>query len=83
MTTATAIAIAYGSVSVLAVLVWVRLGRTRRRPPAEERATVARQRVGLTEQGIADQAFIRNVEAELKDYAAILADYYDTTTGDR
>jgi hypothetical protein len=49
----------------------------------QERAAAGRQRVGLTEQNIADQAFVRNVEAELKDYAAILADYYDTTTGDR
>jgi hypothetical protein len=76
------IGLGYLAVSGLAVWVWVRLGRTCR-PTVQERAAAGRQRVGLTEQNIADQAFVRNVEAELKDYAAILADYYDTTTGDR
>jgi hypothetical protein len=76
------IGLGYLAVSGLAVWVWVRLGRTRR-PTAQAQTAAACQRVGLTEQDIADQAFVRNVEAELKDYAAILADYYDTTTGDR
>jgi hypothetical protein len=72
------IAIWAGSAAVLCFLIW----RTPK-PSEEQRATEAATRVGLPPQDPSDQVLVRNLEAELKDYAAMVADYYDTTGGNR
>ena len=61
-------------------VVLYRLCRTHR-PSEEQRAAAAAARVGIA--GPDEGQFVADLEAQMKAYAAEVADFYDTTTGDR
>lgn len=82
MSIASAITAAYGLVyGLLGLAIW-RVNRPRR-PALKARITAARQRTGIDDYDGPDSLrLLEDLEAHMKAYAAEVADFYDTTTGD-
>ncbi|RPE40220.1 hypothetical protein EDD90_3256 [Streptomyces sp. Ag109_O5-1] len=75
---------ALGAYGIACVVTWslfvprsVRALRAPRRTQLAERVADAQARTGVTPEELEDAAFVRRVQAELKDYGAGIADYYD------